>query len=329
MLRMPAFQVHLPTTATEAVRLMTTLENAMYVAGGTDLLPNLKHALHSPDHLISLAQVAEMKGVCQEEDGTLHIGAATTLTTIANDTNLQATLPGLVEAASSVAGPQHRNMGTIGGNVMLDTRCLFYNQTRHWRSSLGYCLKKDGDWCHVIGSKATCVAAHSADTPPILIATNATLHFETSSGPVTIGIADLYKQDGRYLRNHSLERSSLLTRIQIPPVAAGHRSTYRKVRSRDAVDFPQLGLGVCATFDGAICTDLVGVISAVMPKPKPLRKLEAAIGTSLDDDTIAEIAEATFKQVRPQSSIHGSAAWRRHMARVEMKRALQALRDQH
>ena len=328
MLRMPEFQVALPSTTQEAARLMSELDGAMFIAGGTDLLPNLKHALHQPSHLISLSGIPEMSGIAMDADGTLHIGASTTLDTIASSAVVHSALPGLAVAAASVAGPQHRNMGTIGGNIMLDTRCLYYNQSLQWRKSLGYCLKKDGDWCHVIGSKATCVAAHSADTPPVLLATGAVLNFETPDGPVEVSLEQLYKQDGRYLKNHSIDRNTLLTGITVPPRAPGHRSTYRKVRARDSVDFPQLGLGLAAGFDGETCTELVAVVSAVMPKPKFLKKMDQAVGTSLDDATIEALAEAAFKQVRPQSSIHGSPAWRRHMARVEMKRGLQALRAQ-
>lgn len=328
MLRMPEFQVALPSTVQEAARLMSELDEAMFIAGGTDLLPNLKHGLHQPSHLISLSGIQEMKGITLGDDGTLHLGASTTLDTLASDPNVLSALPGLAVAAASVAGPQHRNMGTIGGNIMLDTRCLYYNQSLPWRKSLGYCLKKDGDWCHVIGSKATCVAAHSADTPPVLLATGAILCFETVDGAVEVPLKDLYQQDGRYLNNHSIDRSTLLTAIKVPPRASGHRSTYRKVRARDSVDFPQLGLGLAGGFDGSVCTELVAVISAVMPKPKFLKKMDQAIGTSLDDATIDALADATFKQVRPQSSIHGSPAWRRHMAKVEMRRALVTLREQ-
>ena len=142
MLRMPEFQVHLPNTPAEAVEMMSTLPNAMYIAGGTDLLPNLKHALHHPEHLVSLANLGEIQGVCSGEDGSLYIGAGTTLDTVANHPLVNEKLRGLAMAAASVAGPQHRHMGTIGGNVMLDTRCLYYNQSLQWRKALGYCLKK-------------------------------------------------------------------------------------------------------------------------------------------------------------------------------------------
>ena len=172
MLRMQPFEVHLPSTADEAARMRAELPDSMYVAGGTDLLPNIKHGLFTPRHLVSLSHIDGFKGICADEDGTLHIGAGTPLDRIAHSAEVP---PGLSLAASTVAGPQHRRMGTIGGNIMLDTRCLFYNQTQQWRQALGYCLKAEGTFCHVIGSGKKCVAAHSADTVPVLIALDASI----------------------------------------------------------------------------------------------------------------------------------------------------------
>ena len=146
MLRMPPFELHLPTTASEAVDLRSALPESMYIAGGTDLLPNLKHRLHAPQHLVSLSEVEGLDAISMAHDGTLEIGARSTLHAIATSELLLQEVPGFPEAAGVVAGPQHRQMGTIGGNVMLDTRCLFYNQTAEWRTALGNCLKKDGDW---------------------------------------------------------------------------------------------------------------------------------------------------------------------------------------
>jgi 4-hydroxybenzoyl-CoA reductase subunit beta len=325
MLRMPEFEVLHPTTPEEAVALCAAHDGARYVAGGTDLLPNLKHGLLQPPHLINLRSIASLKGISRKESGGFVLGALTSLHEIAESESVQSALPGLSQAAGLVAGPQHRRMGTIGGNVMLDTRCLYYNQTPAWRHSLGYCLKAEGDWCHVIGSKATCVAANSADTVPVLLAMNAKLHLMTGSGALVMELAQLYQQNG--MANHSIDPHTLITAIEIPPQGAGHRSVYRKVRARNAIDFPQLGLAVVATFDGTRCTALSAVINAIMPKPKVLKKLEAAVGTELPDDVIKALGAAAFKQTRPQTSIHGDPAWRKHMARVEMQRALKALRD--
>jgi len=321
-------EVHLPHTVAEAVAMRRDLPESMYVAGGTDLLPNLKHRLHGARHLVSLSAVAALVGIDAHENGTLRIGAGTVLQEIADSTVVRAGAPALALAAGLVAGPQHRRMGTLGGNVMLDTRCLFYNQSASWREALGYCLKKDGDWCHVIGSPKRCVAAHSADTVPVLVALDAVLEVvHPEDGPTELPLEDLYVMDGRFEQNRALDPRCLVTAIRIPPRKPGHRSTYRKVRARRAVDFPQLGLAVVGAFDTAgICTDLTAVVSAVLPKPQRLKRLEPAVGSRLEDGVVEEIAEQAYRQVHPQTSIHGDPAWRRHMARVEMRRALQVLR---
>ena len=327
MLRMPPFEVHLPTTAQEAVCLRATLPESMYVAGGTDLLPNLKHRLHTPQHLISLSEVQGLADISMADDGTLVVGALATLDTIATSETVQRETPGLAQAAGAVAGPQHRKMGTIGGNVMLDTRCLFYNQTSEWRQALGNCLKKDGDWCHVIGSKKACVAAQGSDTVPLLVALDARLQVRTSEADQEeIALRGLFTKDGRFEHIHTLPHTALVESVKIPPRVAGHRSVYRKIRSRAAVDYPQLGVAISGSFDGQICTSLDVVIGAMMPQPKRLKHMDKAVGQVLDDALIDELSAHGFKQVRPQTSIHGSPQWRRHMARVELARGLRALR---
>ena len=324
---MPEFELHLPRTAAEAVSLRSSLPESLYVAGGTDLLPNLKHELHRPKHLVSLAQVEGLDGISVRADGTLRIGARTTLHALATDERLRVEVPGLSLAASLVAGPQHRRMGTLGGNVMLDTRCLFYNQSAHWRASLGYCLKAEGTWCHVIGSAKGCVAAQSSDTVPVLVALDARIEALAPDGTAReVPLRGLWTKDGRVDRNHTVPAESLVTAILVPPRRSGHRSTYRKVRSRAAVDYPQLGVAVVAAFDGGTCSALDVVLGAMLPHPKAVDGLDFAVGTPLDDAVIERVAEAAFKQARPQSQIHGEPSWRRHMARVETRRALEAVR---
>lgn len=326
MLRMPEFQVHLPRTAAEAVKLRAELPASMYVAGGTDLLVNLKHQLHQPEHLVSLQQVAGLDAIELAADGTLRLGAGATLHAVATSPVVGREVPGLALAASLVAGPQHRRMGTIGGNVMLDTRCLFYNQTREWREALGWCLKADGDWCHVIGSAKSCVAAQSSDTVPMLVAVDATIELLDADGPREVALRELFTKDGRFDHVHSVPHTALVTGIRIPPRPAGHRSTYRKVRARQAIDYPQLGVAIAAAFDGDRLAALEVVIGAMLPQPKRLTNLDEALGKPLDDALVEFLAERAFKQVRPQAQIHGSADWRRHMARVELRRGLEALR---
>lgn len=327
MLRMPEFQVHLPLTAQQAVNLRSALPASMYIAGGTDLLPNLKHHLHAPQHLVSLSKVTELQGITVDNNG-VRIGAGTSLHDVAHHADLSAMIPGLAQAAGLVAGPQHRRMGTLGGNVMLDTRCLFYNQSLEWRTSLGKCLKKDGDWCHVLGSAKACVAAQSSDTVPMLMALDARLQVLRPSGDTEeIPLRGLFTKDGRFDRMHTLEDSALVVAIVVPKPAPGHRSVYRKVRTRDAIDYPQLGIAISASLIDGQLTGLEVVVGAMLPQPKRLTKLDSALGRALDDAHIAELAERAFKQVRPQPNIQGSVAWRREMARVETARGLREIAD--
>lgn len=326
MLRMPAFKVLHPATIEEAVALYGAHNRAKYIAGGTDLLPNLKHGLGQPEVLISLKKIESMKGVQLRSDGSVFLGAGTTLHELTESKVLEKQYPGLHMAAGLVAGPQHRRMGTLGGNIMLDTRCVYYNQTAEWRHSLGYCLKAEGDWCHVIGSKATCVAANSSDTVPMLLAMNAELSVHTPSGAAHLPLEQLYQQNG--MANHSIDPSALVVGIRLPPLPKGHRSIYRKVRARNSIDFPQLGVAITGTFTNNTVENLVVIVNAVMPKPKRIRNLEFAQGERLTEEVIRTISELAYKQVRPQPSVHGCPKWRREQVRVEVSRGLSVLRDE-
>ncbi len=324
MLRMPAFTLQQPKTVDEAVRMRAELDS-VYLAGGTDILVNLKHRLMSPAHVIDLSSVSGLSGVTIT-DSEVRIGALTSLAELEHHADLARILPGLAEAIATIAGPQHRQMGTIGGNVMLDTRCLFYNQTESWREALGKCLKADGDWCHVIDSPKACVAAQSSDSVPMLTALNAVLELRTAPGTVEeVPLDGLFGKDGRYDRMLKVPRTALLEAIRVPLPADGHRSTYRKVRTRAAVDYPQLSVAVAARFDGAACTDLRIVLGALLPSPRVLDNPQQAHGV-WTDETLDALADRVRRFARPQRSIHGDPAWRRHLAGVEARRALSYIR---
>ncbi|MEN0061985.1 MAG: FAD binding domain-containing protein [Myxococcota bacterium] len=325
MLRMPAFDVLRPTSVDEAVALRRQHPASRYVAGGTDLLPNLKHGLDAPTHLVSLSHVEGLAQITATDEA-IRIGARTTIHTLATDPIVQTELPGLAQAASTIAGPQHRRMGTLGGNVLLDTRCLFYNQTEAWRTAVGFCLKKDGQWCHVIGSPKACVAAQSSDSVPMLIALGATVHFATPDGPAEIELSSLFTTDGRRESHRTVPAEALLTEVVVPRPRPGHRSVYRKVRARNAVDYPQLSVAFAGTFDGTTCQSLRVVLGAMLPQPKVLKGSETLVGTEITDEAATAFAERAFKQARPQPQIHGDPEWRRHLARVETYRGLLELR---
>lgn len=296
--------------------------DSMYVAGGTDLLPNLKHRIVAPRRLIGLGA---LRGGVTQEGGCLVIHAGARLSAVARDPLVQQALPALAEAAGVVAGPQIRAMGTLGGNVLLDTRCLYYNQTAFWRASLGHCLKADGDWCHVINGPKTCVAAQSSDTVPALLAYGARLRLLGPGGAREIDLRTLYRFNG--MDHLNLSPGELLTAVVVPLPEAGTRGAYLKLRARGSIDFPQLGLAVVATFpdQGDTPSAIQIVVGAANPQPKPVRGLEAFVGQRLGPEAITAIGDLVFQQTRPQGSVAGGAGWRRQMARVYTERALQTL----
>jgi 4-hydroxybenzoyl-CoA reductase subunit beta len=307
-------------TYAEALDLYGAAEAPVYCAGGTDLLPNLKHRILHPGTLIGIGGIA---GDVREEGDTLVIGAGIRLTALVASPLVRAVLPPLARAASVVAGPQIRAMGTLGGNVLLDTRCLYYNQTEFWRGALGYCLKAEGTWCHVVGGPKTCVAAQSSDTVPVLLALDASLRLVGPAGARTLAMRDLYRFNG--MDHLQIAKGELLTDIVVPRPPAGFRGSYQKLRTRDSIDFPQLGLAITGTFAGPVPTALEIVVGAANPQPKPVRGLDAFLGAPLDDARAAAIADTVFKQTRPQGSVHGEIAWRRQMAAVFTRRGLLAL----
>ena len=327
MLRLHPFRYHRPDTVEDAVALLAGFgDDAMPMAGGTDLMPNMKHRLFTPGHVVSLNRIAAMKGVALSPTGShLRIGALETLADVSANLLVRRHFPGLADAAGLVAGPQLRNMGTIGGNVCLDTRCTYYNQTEFWRGALGYCLKKDGTVCHVTRVGAKCVAAHSADTPPNLIALGAGLTLAGPGGVRTIPAAEFFITDGIW--NTRRARDEILTEIRIPVGGPGRRSAYRKLRQRHSIDFPLLSVAAVGDFDenGAV-ERINGVVSALGARPRVLAGWdEIAVGERLGRRVIDALADRAYAQCRPLENIIVDAEWRRAMVRIYVKRALSEL----
>ena len=326
MLRLPPFRYHRPASVDEAVALLGEhAGDVMPVAGGTDLIPNMKHRLFEPGHLVALKGIDEMKGI-READGHLRIGAAETLTAVATDATVRARFPALADAAGHVAGPQLRNMGTLGGNLCLDTRCTYYNQSEFWRQALGYCLKKDGTVCHVTKVGKKCVAAHSADTPPVLMVLGAVAVLVGPAGRREVPVRDFFLADG--ITNTRRDAGELVTEIRIPLAAAAHRSAYAKLRQRKSIDFPLLTVAVSADIDvDGTVGSLEGVVTALGSRPRELTGWsEVAHGRKLDDDLVAELAERAHKQCHPLENIIVDPEWRRAMVPVYVRRALDQVR---
>ena len=326
MLRLPPFRYHRPDTVQNAVSLLAEYaETAIPVSGGTDLIPNMKHRLFTPAHLVALKGIGELKGI-REEDGELVIGATETLTDISLHPSVRLHFMALAEAAGHVAGPQLRNSGTLGGNLCLDTRCTYYNQSHFWRQALGFCLKKDGDVCHVTQVGKKCVAAHSADTPPVLMTLGAQVDISGAAGERRVLVRDFFVADGIW--NTSREPGEIVTRIRVPLPEPELRTAYVKLRQRQSIDFPLLTVAVAADVDPENrLRSLRGVVTALGARPKELTGWEElAEGEVLTDELIEALAERAFSQCHPLENLIGDAEWRRAMVPVHVRRALRKLR---
>jgi 4-hydroxybenzoyl-CoA reductase subunit beta len=321
MLRLPEFRYHRPRTVDEAVRLLADLgPSAMVVAGGTDVIPNLKHRLHEPSDLVSLRGIPELRGVAVVE-GELVLGSGETLAAVASSPVVRDHVPAVAAAAGQVAGPQLRNMGTLGGNLCLDTRCTYYNQSYFWRRSLGFCLKKDGDTCHVTQVGRKCVAAHSADTPPALWVLGALVDLISPRGERTVPVAEFFVADG--IANTVRAPDELVTRIRLPLPRRWTRSGFRKLRPRGSIDFPVLNMAVALGLepDGRM-REVRLVVSALGSRPREVTGLEELAGDRLDDDVVEAIARRAHEQCRPLTNIIVDPEWRRAMVPVQVRRLL-------
>ncbi len=251
MLRLPWFEHRAPRSVAEAAKILAGEgPRAMLIAGGTDLLPNMKRRHQAPQVLVSLREVGELRKL----NGTF--GAGLTLSEIAKS---EKTPTALRQAAAQVATPHLRNMGTLGGNLCLDTRCTYYNQTYEWRKAIDFCLKKDGKTCWVATASKRCVAVSSTDTAPALIALNAAVTLVSTRGECEIPVAALYQNDGiDYL---SRTPDEILTEARIP---SGWKSTYWKLRRRGSFDFPILGVAAALKFSGDVVQEARIALGAVM-----------------------------------------------------------------
>jgi 4-hydroxybenzoyl-CoA reductase subunit beta len=324
LLRLPPYRYHRPSTVEEAVALLGEhAGDVMPVAGGTDLLPNMKHRLFEPGHLVALRGIAGLRGIRCEE-GALRIGAAETLTAVARHPEVRERVPVLAEAAAHVAGPQIRNMGTLGGNLCLDTRCTYYNQTAFWRQALGYCLKKDGAVCHVTKVGKKCVAAHSADTPPALMILDAVAVLAGPEGRREVPVRNFFVADG--ITNTRREDGEIVTEVRIPLASAAKRCGYAKLRQRKSIDFPLLTVAVAAELeeDGTL-RSLEGVVTGLGARPRVLTGWkELAAGAEPDDELVEELALRAHRQCHPLENIIVDPDWRRAMVPVYVRRALAA-----
>jgi 4-hydroxybenzoyl-CoA reductase subunit beta len=320
VLALPPFEMHSPTTLEEAVTLLSSFgPDASLVAGGTDILPNMKRGLLAPRHLVSLARVASLRGVRIDGDA-IRIGAMTTLDVIATHALVREKAQGLAEAAAAVGGPQHRRMGTLGGNLCLDTRCRYFNQTYFWRQALGFCLKKDGSKCHVVAGGQKCVAAASNDSAPVLIALGASIELASPRGVRTLAAADFYTADG--IANTVRDPDEIVVAIRVP-VREGSTSAYEKLRRRGAIDFPILSVAARVDVAGDRITELALVVSALAARPRVVKSArELAVGKRPSEVSAESLGALARKECNPLPNVDADVAWRKQMVGVLVARAL-------
>jgi 4-hydroxybenzoyl-CoA reductase subunit beta len=320
---LPTFKLLRPKTLDQAVALMARHEGEVkIVAGGTDLLPSMKQKLFTPPYVLDLRGVHELRGIRSTNSG-VEIGALTTLAAIEHSPLIRKDYPVLYQAAKTVASPVLRNMGTIGGNLCLDTRCLWYNQSLLWRQSCGFCLKKDGDLCHVAPGGKFCWATFSGDTPPALLCLGAEIEIAGPQGVRRTPLSEFYVNDG-IVRLH-LATNEIVTRVYLPESSAGWRGSYQKLRVRGSIDYPLAGVAVALRMRSGRVEDARMAITAVNPAPFLVKDADAHLVGALPTEELAErIADLAASTAKPLTTSALTPEYRREMVRVFAKRAVLA-----
>jgi 4-hydroxybenzoyl-CoA reductase subunit beta len=317
----PEFQLLRPTTVVEAASLLQR-PGARLVAGGTDLLPNMRRGLVDPRCLIDLTSMAGFDAI-EGEPGQWRLGAGVTLVTLERHAALAQALPALVQAAAQVAGPGHRSAATLGGNLCQDTRCVFYNQSAWWRDANGGCLKFQGDTCHVAPQGRHCHAAYQGDLAPALLAYGAEVEIVGAETRRRRPLADLYRDDGA--AHLALGPTEVVAAVHVPAPSAGHVSAYRKVRMRGAMDFPLAGVAVALRLEGGVLAELAVGVSGTNSHPLRLDGTDALLGRAVDDALLEALARLVRKQASPMRSTVTPSNHRRVVAATTAQRLVREL----
>jgi 4-hydroxybenzoyl-CoA reductase subunit beta len=337
MLRLPYFSYLQPKTLKEALAMKADAgPEGMYVSGGTDLYPNMKRRHQEPRIVISLMEIPELRAVRRSggrADGSLLLGTCVTLTELTASPPVRQTARVVGEAAALVSTPLLRNMGTLGGNLCLDTRCNYYNQTYEWRKAIDFCMKKDGHICWVAPSSPRCWAVSSSDVAPVMVAIGAEFLLVGPNGERVVPAGRLYNNDGiNYLTKHPDE---ILTEVRLP-AADGWDATYQKLRRRGSFDFPVLGVAAWVKWEtgngkreaGKVVGEARIVLGGVASWPQEVAEAGAALkDTDLSDEAIAAAAEAAYRPAKPLDNTDFDLSWRKQMTRVYVTRALAELRQ--
>ncbi len=317
------FTLRRPTTLAEAAALLAAEPLARLVAGGTDLLPNLRRGLESPPVLIDLSAVHGFASVEATAEGGLLLGAGLTLRALADHPLIAARLPALADAARAAAGPGHSSAATLGGNLCQDTRCVFYNQSEWWRASNLYCLKRGGDTCHVAPQGARCHAAFSGDLAPVLLAVGAQVQLQSARGLRWLPLVNLYRDDGA--AHLVLERDEVLVSVVVPAGAPGQVCGYRKARVRAGMDFPLAAVAVALVLEQGRIASLAIGITGTNSQALLLSGTGELAGQQVDAALLAKVGKLVQQQVSPMRSTVTPSNYRRQVASALTQRLLRAL----
>ena len=328
MLRLPAFTYLQPRTLQDALAMKADAgPDGMYVAGGTDLYPNMKRRHQEPRTVISLMGVSELRHLGSGERGAVPLGACLTLTELQADPSIRDRYYAVATSAGLVSTPLLRNMGTLGGNLCLDTRCNYYNQTYEWRKAIDFCMKKDGHICWVAPSSPRCWAVSSSDVAPVMVALGAdyVLVGPPPGGERVVPAARFYHNDGiNYLTKQPDE---VLAAVRLPPPDGGD-AVYHKLRRRGSFDFPVLGVAAWVKWERGRVVEARIVLGGVASWPQEIPEAGAAlVGTDLSDEGVAAAADAAYRPAKPMDNTDFDLSWRKQMTRVYVTRALAELRQ--
>lgn len=318
----PNFELVRPRTLDAAVEALARFgPEAHMVAGGTDLYPSMKQGLFAPRVLVDLKAVRGLDGLRFEADGGIALGALTRISSLAESRELRERFPVLAEAAGVIASPLLRNMGTVGGNLCLDTRCLYYNQSEFWREALGGCLKKDGNLCHVAPGGHFCWAVFSGDLAPALMVLGAEVTLAGPRGARTIPLTSFYVNDG--IVRLAKARDEIVTAVSVPAASAGWRGTYKKCRIRRSIDYPLAGVALAMRVDGSgRCLEARLAVTAANPAPQLVPAAESLAGKTFDPDLVEHVAHETIRTAKPLRTSASTPEYRRQIIRILVLRAL-------
>jgi 4-hydroxybenzoyl-CoA reductase subunit beta len=317
------FELHRPGDVEEALRLARELPGgADYLGGGTDLLPNYKMHLNVRPHLIALDAIPELRGRSLSR-----LGAMERLEDVDRDREFAARWPAVAQAVREVATPLVRASGTVGGNLLVETRCFFFNQSYFWRQSLGFCLKAEGDACHVVPQKVKCYATFSGDLAPALLAHDAVVELAGEDGRRRFPLAELYDPMGDGIRRHRMAPGELIVAVHLPDGAPSEWGGYRKLRVRPAFDFPELGVAVAAQWDGSRLVSLRIAAGGLETYPRRFDALTSPLeGTSPGEPELRQLAASVMAQVRPVHNTFLPPDYRKKMTGVYVRRLLEEAR---